>query len=225
MHRIDGSGNVGNKFSEGNAQAGQLATKVTADWLNDLQENIVHVIEQAGIALVKGEEDQLYLALVEIAAGAAGGGGGGGGGVPTTRLILTSGLLSGGGTLANDIVIGLSKASGSDVAVGTDDTKAITPAGLVAAMGSVKSAIGYTKLFNGFILMWGQANILPNATTVITLPTTFPTMCVWAGIEGGRQVNDAEDNSPFVSGKGTSSISVFSACDVLVQGNWFAIGF
>jgi hypothetical protein len=224
MHRIDGSGNVGGKFSEGNAQAGQLATKVTADWLNDLQENIVHIIEQAGIPLVKGQIDQLYLALVQIAAG-AGGGGGGGGGVPTTRLILTSGLLTGGGTLANDLVIGLAKASGAQVAAGTDDTTAITPAGLVAAMGSVKSSIGYTKLFNGFILMWGQANILSNATTVISLPTTFPTMCVYAGIEGGRQVNDAEDNSPFVSGKGTNSISVFSASDVLVQGNWFAIGF
>jgi len=52
------------------------------------------------------------------------------GDVPPTRLINTSGLASGGGSLANDLTITVTKADSATIITGTDDTKAITPKGL-----------------------------------------------------------------------------------------------
>lgn len=70
MHRTDGAGNVAGMFSAGNPAVGQRATQLTADWFNDVQENLCHVIEAAGIELAKGNYTQLYDALVALSASA-----------------------------------------------------------------------------------------------------------------------------------------------------------
>ncbi len=65
MHRIDGLGaTIDNRFTEGNPVGGVQATQVTDDWCNGVQEEICHVIEQAGITLTKGDTTQLYDAIV-----------------------------------------------------------------------------------------------------------------------------------------------------------------
>lgn len=70
MHRIDGEGATGdNKFTEGNPSTGLLATTVTADWANAVQEEIVKVIEEAGIPLVKANNGQLFAAIQSLIAG------------------------------------------------------------------------------------------------------------------------------------------------------------
>lgn len=67
MHRIDGAGaTVGNLFTEGNPALGIPATVVTDDWANDVQEEIVNVILDQGIALVKGTQTQLLAAIKSI---------------------------------------------------------------------------------------------------------------------------------------------------------------
>ena len=63
MHRIDGPGAVNNKFTEGDPAVPQMATVVTANWLNDMQENICRVLEAVGITPVKGDYEQLRLAI------------------------------------------------------------------------------------------------------------------------------------------------------------------
>ena len=64
MHRIDAPGfALGNLFTEGNPSLSIPATEVSDDWLNDVQEEIVTVIEDAGITLVKGQQDQLKAAI------------------------------------------------------------------------------------------------------------------------------------------------------------------
>ncbi len=63
MHRIDGPGAVGSLFTEGDPAAPQMATVVTAAWLNDIQENLVRLIEAADIIPVKGDYDQLRQAI------------------------------------------------------------------------------------------------------------------------------------------------------------------
>lgn len=69
MHRIDGAGaTVGNLFTEGNPSLGVPATVVTDDWANDVQEEIVNVILDQGIALVKGTQTQLLDAIKSIVA-------------------------------------------------------------------------------------------------------------------------------------------------------------
>lgn len=66
MHRVDAPGNVANLHTDGNPATGQQATQVRAAWLNDTQENICTVIEDAGIALVKGDGDQLSAAIAQL---------------------------------------------------------------------------------------------------------------------------------------------------------------
>lgn len=64
MHRIDAAGfAAGNLFTDGNPATGTPATVVDAAFLNDVQENLVAVILAAGIALVKGDYNQLLNAI------------------------------------------------------------------------------------------------------------------------------------------------------------------
>jgi hypothetical protein len=65
MHRIDGPGaTVDNRFTEGNPALGILASVVTDDWLNDMQEEVASVIlGVAGTSLIKGNQTQLLNAI------------------------------------------------------------------------------------------------------------------------------------------------------------------
>lgn len=70
MHRIDGEGaTVDNKFTEGNPSTGAIATAVTADWLNALQEEIIAVLSAAGIEPIKATNTQLRDAIVSLISG------------------------------------------------------------------------------------------------------------------------------------------------------------
>ena len=67
MHRIDAPGFApGNLFTEGNPALNIPATEVSDDWLNDVQEEIVTVILGQGISLVKGQQDQLQTAILDM---------------------------------------------------------------------------------------------------------------------------------------------------------------
>lgn len=66
MHRIDTEGHEDGLFVDGSPQIGQQGTIMDADWANDVQENICRVIEAAGMPLVKGDFDQLKLALLTL---------------------------------------------------------------------------------------------------------------------------------------------------------------
>lgn len=69
MHRIDSEGNVNERFSDGQPEIGVKGTQVTADWLNDVQENIAYLIESAGLTLEKGNYAQLANAILELVGG------------------------------------------------------------------------------------------------------------------------------------------------------------
>lgn len=67
MHRIDTAyATVANLFTEGNPAVGEPATRISDDWLNDLQEELCNVIESAGITLAKGTRTQLLSALTRL---------------------------------------------------------------------------------------------------------------------------------------------------------------
>lgn len=67
MHRIDGPGaTVDNKFTDGDPVGGIQATVVTDEWLNDVQENIMAVLAAASVSPVKGQIDQLLLAIRNV---------------------------------------------------------------------------------------------------------------------------------------------------------------
>ncbi len=66
MHRVDTDGHLDNAFADGNPQIGQQGTIIDEQWLNDVQENICLLIEAAGIALVKGDGEQLKDAVMAL---------------------------------------------------------------------------------------------------------------------------------------------------------------
>jgi hypothetical protein len=220
MHRVDASGNVANKFTNGNPQIGQLATALEQDWHNSVQEEICKVIEQAGIALEKGNDAQLYAAIVALVAGSVGTGGAS---VPTTRQVLGSGLVTGGGPLATDVTLNVPKASAAEVLAGVLDSKAVTPLGMAGAFPRLLAANGYITLpfGGGMMLQWLSGTAAANTTTILNLPTSFPSACFGALCNGGRLSNDSSDNPPFISGYGTSNISIFN--DINTATNVFAV--
>jgi len=74
MHRIDHATAAGTPpapeapgtpgyFQPGNPVSGTLATVVTADFMNDMQENVVEVIDRAGLAPTKGRKEDLADAI------------------------------------------------------------------------------------------------------------------------------------------------------------------
>lgn len=222
MHRIDGPGHVNNQFTQGNPNVGQQATMVGADWANAVQEEIAHVIEEAGIVLDKENNAQLYAALVALIAGVVGDGEGA---VPTTRLVSTAGLATGGGDLAADRTITVPKASSAEVAAGTNDTKAVTPLALQGGVGgALLAGTGY-KTILGLVFVWGTYTVGANSSANVTFATTFPTMCTHCDVSGGRLDYSAQDNNPFISGKSASGATVFNSGDVGVSGTYLAIGF
>ena len=64
MHRIDGPGaTVNNRFTDGDPVGGVPATVVTDEWANDVQEELMSILAAAGIAPVKGAQNQVLTAL------------------------------------------------------------------------------------------------------------------------------------------------------------------
>jgi len=60
MFKIDSSGaTIDNEFTEGNPQAGIPATKVSDEWLNAVQNEIVNILISRGIALDKAKSSQI----------------------------------------------------------------------------------------------------------------------------------------------------------------------
>lgn len=224
MYRIDSAGSIGGKFTDGNPQAGQEATVLPADWLNSVQEEISGVIEFAGIGLSKPTQTQLRQAIVALIAGVVGTGGGS---VPTTRNVNGAGLVTGGGPLAADLTLTVPKASAAEVLAGTNDTKAVTPLGLSSGFARSLAMPGYAviPLAGGLMLQWLSGTVGANATAILSFPTTFPTACLGAFVNGGRLDYAAQDNNPFASGTGTSNVSIFNSADTTVSVFVLAIGY
>lgn len=220
MHRIDSSGHVDNKFQPGNPAIGQIATLIAADWLNAMQEAICRVIELANIDLEKGNDQQLYDAIVALISGIVGDGSGA---VPTTRLVSTSGLASGGGDLAANRTIDVPKASQAEVSALTIDNKAVTPLALAGLVGL--SSVGAAKVIKvgscAIQLFTGTAQA--NTNTILSLPQAYTEFC-WAVCQGGSIDNDAQDNGPWVSGTGLTTVSVYSSIDAARAVSVIAIG-
>lgn len=65
MHRIDSPDNDNGKFTDGNPEQGVDATVIWSKWLNAVQEELAHFIEEAGLELDDTDNGQLYTALIE----------------------------------------------------------------------------------------------------------------------------------------------------------------
>lgn len=223
MHRTDAEGNVNGQFHPGNPAIGQAATRIDADWLNAVQNNIIGVIEGANIALVKGDNSQLYDAIIALVAGVVGDGSGA---VPTTRQITGGGLLAGqGGTLAADRVFNLIAATVGEVAAQLRNDVVATPASLAGLVGRTTVGGGWVINIGPTIVQLFSGVAAANGTTVLSLPQAFPTQCRFAVSSGGSNLSNAQDNDPVVSGKGLTTVSVFSARDEATSVDVLAWGY
>ncbi len=219
MHKIDSVGSVNGTFVSGSPQTGQKPTRFSADWLNEVQSEVISVLTAANIAPSKGTVTQLRDAIIAIVGGAVGTGTGS---VPTSRQVSGGGLVTGGGPLVGNLTLSVAKALAADIVAGTSDVMAMTPLGFASAFGD--GSTGYVRLPGGTILQKGVGFVSANASTLVSLPISFTTECFFAGITSGEAVGNAQDNNPFVSGVGISTFSVFSAINTGLSFNWFAWG-
>jgi len=118
MHRIDGPGATeDNRFTDGNPASGIPPTIVTDDWANAVQEEIVAVITAAGLTLNKAYNGQLKDAIEALIVGA----------VPMASTA-ESGLVE--------------LATSAEAVAGVDAERAVTPAGLSAALANALMPVG-----------------------------------------------------------------------------------
>jgi hypothetical protein len=69
MQRTTAQYHVGNRFTDGNPLTGQRATYVDAAIMNALVDELVHVIEEAGLTLEPGNNTQLRQAILTMITG------------------------------------------------------------------------------------------------------------------------------------------------------------
>lgn len=109
MHRIDGAGATSdNKFTEGNPTTGVMATTVTADWCNSVQEEILAVLAAANIEPNKANNAQLLAAMRAI--------------IGTDKTITAAGGLTGGGSVSSSPSISL----GTPSSITSDSSNQVT---------------------------------------------------------------------------------------------------
>ncbi|WP_288803831.1 hypothetical protein [uncultured Novosphingobium sp.] len=221
MHRIDSNGAVDGKWQAGNPAIGQKATQIPADWMNAIQEALCYVIETAGITLEKGDDSQLYDAIIALLEGIVGDGGGA---VPTTRKVLAAGLASGGGDLVADRTITVTKASAAEVTAQTRDDVAVTPLGLAGLVGLSVSGTAWIIKIGSVVMQVFDGVAQANTTTIISLPQAYTENNRGAWANGGSSDNDAKDNGPWVNGRGLTTVSVYSSIDAARSVQILSIG-
>lgn len=222
MQRIDSSGSINGRFSDGNPAIGQAATLLTAKWHNDIQEEVCNVIEQMNIDLDPNDQSQLYQAILAMVTGAVGAGGGA---VPTTRLVNAGGLVTGGGDLAADRTLTVTAATPAEAQAGTRNDVALTPLA-VAGAGRVLATAMNLPLIGGGIIKTGVTTVNANASRTVTFDVGFPTECCVVLVNGGNVSSAQQDNGPFESGTpAANAFTIFNAIDTTVTVRWFAIGY
>lgn len=150
MKRIDHPTAVSGLFTEGNPGTGQVATTLTAEWANDVQEEICNLIEGAGLTLDGNSQVQLLAAVNALIDDALEdfdpGEGGGGGGTEGGLVKITASNLNSDATTTNtSATVALAAITHAKVAnANTMFVHAVLDWNVLDAAGS--QAKGYAKL-------------------------------------------------------------------------------
>ena len=167
MKRIDGAGHVNNRFVAEDAQAGRPPTELTADWFNDVQEEICNVIEAAGGEVNGESQHQLKDAIntliasvpvADVMTGATSESNGIAGLVPAPVAGDEDKFLAGDGTFKHM----------SSVPIGTIEyfAMATPPAGYLKADGAAVGRETYPDLFAAIGTAFGEGD----GSTTFNLP-------------------------------------------------------
>lgn len=169
MQRIDDPSNVPTKppplatvspgyFRRPSVLAGDQGTIVTADWVNDVQEAIVHPILAAGLTLTKGTVDQLTAAIAILA---------------TNLVTAHNAVASSEATAAHSRF-----ATSSEVLAQALGTVAISPLRLRQAFPASVANPGFVQLptlAGNVVVNFGSQFVGANATSTVTLPRAYAT--------------------------------------------------
>ena len=190
-------------FRRPSALLGNQGTVVTADWLNDIQEELATVISTNGQTLAKGS-NALLLAAIESQ--------------------IDGNVATHAGLISNESVLGhLEVATAAEVLNASNNARAITPANLGNAFPGTYAMPGYVEFPGGLIIQWGyQANF--SGSLSVTLPTAFPSAFLAAYCSVGQAYLGNADNhhSPGAHPNGLATIDLSNggADDTY----WLAIG-
>ena len=125
-------------------------------------------------------------------------------------------------------------ATSAETLTGTDNTRAVHPAGLMSGFVKSFAANGYQKLPSGLIIQWGSVAPASRSGEFdfgnITLPISFPVACVggYATVNHNGTVQANVDSFAAVT-VSTSTINIKSGSNISVTWTygvfWIAIGY
>jgi microcystin-dependent protein len=191
MHRIDHpTAAPGNLFTEGNPATSTPATVATDDWLNDVQGNICDVVEQTGIALVKGDYTQLRQAIQAML-------------IASQKAVVINNATFEASVASGEVVRWDSANSRFDEAVadGTSNNRAV---GVADVTNSRVYLYGECALFSG---LTPGARYYLDASTPGAITTTAPTDAVMVGIAKSATVLWVDiDVTPAAQGEEAGSV-------------------
>jgi hypothetical protein len=166
MHRIDGPGaTVDKKFTEGDPVGGTPATVVTAAWMNDVQEELVSVLAAAGIAPVKGTQDQLLKAIRSISTGVAG---------ASANAKMTVNVASSSATFtADEVLVKSALGSAAWVLAGFNKTINLATAGAGGMDTGAAPVSGYVALYAIYNPTSGASALLAVNATASVAPQVY----------------------------------------------------
>lgn len=197
-------------FRRPSVLSGDQGTVVTADFLNDLQEAIVHPILAAGLSLAKGASDRLTLAIQGLA-GAL---------VTTHNAIAASEAAAGHARFATSAEV-LAQALGN-VFLSPLRLKQAFPASFAnPGYIQIPTAAGNAKLQFGVVS-------LNNASTTVTLPvaytTTHAAVLATANIWPSPGVTGTPASARPTPGNTLTQIDVRNAASATFDVYWYSIG-
>lgn len=167
MHRIDGPGaTVDNKFTDGDPVGGLPATMVTDEWLNDVQEELMSVLSAAGIAPLKGAQDQLLKAIRGVSGGVIG---------ASRNVKMSIGAASGSATLTADQIYVGTSLSGQSYRL-ANFNKTIN----LATVGAGGMDVG-TAPINSFVSLYAIYNPSTNTSALLACAQSTSSGSIYSG--------------------------------------------
>lgn len=120
--------------------------------------------------------------------------------------ITGGGLVTGGGSLTMNRTLTVTPASGAEIAAGTENSKAVTP----AAMAEVPQTSGQHLGLGGAMTKHGVASTSTPGATGVTFPLAFPTACdaVLITPHGNPEDTDEDDEPWWVSNITASGFTI-----------------
>lgn len=214
MYPIDGPGaTIDNEFTEGDPVAAIPATVVTAKFLNDVQAELLNILAATTPPTVPSAslQDQVVTAIISL---------------------ITAAIPSAPADASETIKGVVELATTAEVLAGTDTTRAVTSAGLLAGLlgaGGTSSSdyatIPYRDKTTGvrrqLIVQWGQV-ASGGLSGTITFPLAFPNAVfsvvgtVYAAGSGGYNLN---------YGVSPSLSSIVWGLSIATAHRWIAVGY